>query len=172
MEPRLTRSRPPLAKASQPHRRPAKDLSMSITALKSAPDRARAEQIRDVVDAFRRLYGSVQRFVLMFADGQGTLASVGMPGSHPLNQLLSMLAVQGKAAGFRRSHELRAAIEDARGAEQLRDAIFSDADSNDPAALRKAAIELERLDATFVGLCVEHVMEQHARASLALHAEH
>lgn len=171
MEFTLARSRRSLAETSQPQLRPAKDFSTTITALKSAPDRVRAEQIRDVVDAFRRLYGSVQRFVQMFADRESTLAPVGMPGSHSLNPLLSMLAEQGKAAGFSRFRELRAAIEDARGAEQLRDVIFSDAYSNDPAALRKAAAELERLDATLVGLCVEHVLERHARPSLALQAE-
>jgi hypothetical protein len=57
--------------------------------------------------------------------------------------------------------------------ECLRDAIFSDAHSDNPTALRKVVAELERLDATFVGLWVEHVMEehaqQHARSSLTLH---
>jgi hypothetical protein len=150
---------------------PVRSIGTTITALKAAPDRGRAELIRDVVDAFRRLYGSVLRFVQMFADGQGSFPSAGASGSHSFNQLLSLLTEQGKAAGFGRFYELRTAIEEARSAEQLRDAIFSDAHSNDHAALRRAAAELERLDATFVGLCVEHVLEQHARAALVLSSD-
>jgi hypothetical protein len=167
----LVRSRSTLSEASERRNRPAKSFSTTITALKASPDRGRAELIRDVVDAFRRLYGSVLRFVQMFADGQGSFPSAGASGSHSFNQLLSLLAEQGKAAGFSRFYELRTAIEEARSAEQLRDAIFSDAHSNDHAALRSAAAELERLDATFVGLCVEHVLEQHARAALVLSAD-
>jgi hypothetical protein len=114
------------------------------------------------------MLSSVLRFVQMFADGQGGFPSAGTSGSQSFNRLLSLLVEQGKAAGFRRFYELRTAIEEARSAEQLRDAIFSDAHSNDHAALRRAAAELERLDATFVGLCVEHVLEQHAREFLVV----
>lgn len=148
---------------------PSKDLSRTITALKSAPDRARAELIRDVVDAFRRLYGSVQRFVLMFADLQGGPFPESTLHGASFNRLLSVLAEQGKMAAFSRLSELKVAIKEARSAERLRDAIFSDAYSDNPAPLREVAAELERLDATFVGLCVEHVMEKHARVSLVLH---
>ena len=165
------RSQSTLSEASERRDRSAKSFSTMITAVKAAPDRGRAELIRDVVDAFRRLYGSVLRFVQMFADGQGSFPSAGTSGSHAFNQLLSLLAEQGKAAGFSRFYELRTAIEEARLAEQLRDAIFSDAQSNDHAALRRVAAELERLDATFVGLCVEHVLEQHARASRVLSSD-
>jgi hypothetical protein len=143
----------------------ASEISSTLVAVKSASERGRAESIRDVVDAYRRLYGSVQRFVLMLADDQLNFASVGTSGSHSLNQLLSILAEQARAAGFARLRELKAAIEEARPAEQLRDAIFSDALSNDVAALRKVVAELERLDAAFIGLCVGHVLEQHARAA-------
>lgn len=147
----------------------AKDLSSTITALKSTPDRARAELIRDVVDAFRRLYGSVQRFVLMFDGLQGEPAFTSAFHDASFNRLLSVLAEQGKTAAFSRLSELKVAIKEARSAERLRDAIFSDAYSDNLAPLRGVAAELERLDATFVGLCVEHVLEQHARAALALH---
>jgi hypothetical protein len=171
----LVRSRSTLPGSPERRERPAKRLATTIKALKAAPDRGRAELIRDVVDAFRRLHGSVARFVQMFADGQDDVAANGASGTHAsrashssFNQLLSLLAEQGKAAGFSRFYDLRTAIEEARSAEQLRDAIFSDAHSNDPAALRKAASELERLDATFVGLCVEHVLERHARGPLEL----
>ena len=165
------RSRSTLPATLERREQPANSFSTTITALKSATDRGRAELIRDVVDAFRRLYGSVLRFVQMFADGQDSVVSAGSSDSHSFSQLLARLAEQGKASHFSRLDELRAAIEEARSAEQLRDAIFSDACSNDHAALRKAAAALERLDATFVGLCVEHVLEQHARATLAVSPE-
>ncbi len=141
------------------------ELSSTIVAVKSASERGRAESIRDVVDAYRRLYGSVQRFVLMLTDDQLNFASVGTSGSHSLNQLLSILAEHARGAAFVRLRDLKAAIEEARSAEQLRDAIFSDLFSNDLAALRKVVTELERLDAAFVGLCVGHVLEQYARAA-------
>jgi hypothetical protein len=150
-----------LAKRGQPF---ANEISSTLVAVRSASERGRAESIRDVVDAYRRLYGSVQRFVLMLTGDRLNFASVGTSGSHSLNQLLSILAEQARATGFARLRELKATIEDARPAEQLRDAIFSDASSNDVAALRKVVAELERLDAAFIGLCVGHVLEHHARA--------
>jgi hypothetical protein len=151
---------------SEPAGRLPNGLSSTLVAVKPASERGRAELIRDVVDAYRRLYGSVQRFVLMLTDHQPlNLASAGTLGSHSLNQLLSILAEQARAAAFVRLRELKASIEEARSAEQLRDAIFSDAASNDLAALRKVVAELERLDTAFIGLCVGHVMEQHARAA-------
>ncbi|MFM0204586.1 hypothetical protein PQR53_32625 [Paraburkholderia fungorum] len=150
---------------SDPAGRLPNGLSSTIVAVKSASERGRAELIRDVVDAYRRLYGSVQRFVLMLTNDQLNFASVGTLGSHSLNQLLSILAEQAKAAAFVRLRDLKASIEEARSAEQLRDAIFSDASSNDLAALRKVVAELERLDAAFIGLCVGHVLEEHARAA-------
>ncbi|HEX7907487.1 MAG TPA: hypothetical protein VF534_05260 [Paraburkholderia sp.] len=140
-------------------------LSSAIVAVKSASERGRAESIRDVVDAYRRLYGSIQRFVLMLSKDQLNFASVGTSGSPSLNQLLSILAEQARAAAFVRLRELKTVIEDARSAEQLRDAIFSDSSSNNPAALRKVVTQLERLDAAFVGLCVGHVLDQHARST-------
>lgn len=154
----------PSAPARRPGRLP-KGLPSTLVAVKSASGRGRAESIRDVVDAYRRLYGSVQRFVLMLTDDPLNFASVGTTGSHSLDQLLSILAERAKAATFARLHDLKAAIEEARSAEQLRDAIFSDTFSNDLAALRKVVAELERLDAAFVGLCVGHVLYQHARAA-------
>jgi hypothetical protein len=161
--------RSPSPSSTSPMRRPrfGNEISSTLVAVKATSDRGRAESIRDVVDAYRRLYGSVQRFVLMLSDDRLNLASVGTSGSHSLNQLLSILADQARAAAFTRLRELRALVEEARPAEQLRDAIFSDAFSNDVAALRKVVAELERLDTAFVGLCVGHVLEQHARASLS-----
>lgn len=143
-------------------------LSSTLVAVKSASERGRAESIRDVVDAYRRLYGSVQRFVLMLTGDQLNFASVGTSGSHSLNQLLSILADQASVSAFVRLSDLKTAIEAARSAEQLRDAIFSDAFSTDLAALRRVVTELERLDAAFVGLCVGHVLEQHAQAGAGM----
>lgn len=159
------RSRSPFSDSARRGQHAADGVSSTLVAVKSASGRGRAESIRDVVDAYRRLYGSVQRFVLMLTHDQLNLASVGTSGSHSLNQLLSILADQAKAASFARLRDLKATIEDARPAEQLRDAIFSDASSHDVAALRRVVTELERLDAAFVGLCVGHVLEQHARAN-------
>lgn len=158
----MTRSRLASNGTPERHKRPSRDFSATITALKSAPDRTRAELIRDVVDTFRRLNGSVQRFVAMLADRQGQAPSSVALHTASFNRLLSLLAEQGKAGEFNRMQELKLAIKDARSAERLRDAIFSDVHSDDPAALREVVAELERLDATFVGLCVEHVMERHA----------
>ena len=159
------RSRSPLSDLAERGQLFVNDISSTLVAVKSASERGRAESIRDVVDAYRRLYGSVQRFVLMLTDDQLNFASVGTSGSHSLNQLLSILAEQAKATAFARLRDLKASIEEARSAEQLRDAIFSDAFSNDLAALRKVVAELERLDTAFIGLCVGHVLDQHARAA-------
>lgn len=159
-------SRSTLFSLAERGQRVANEISSTIVAVKSASERGRAESIRDVIDAYRRLYGSVQRFVLMLTGDQLNVASVGTSGSHSLNQLLSILVEQARAADFVRLRELKAAIEEARAAEQLRDTIFSDAFSNDLAALRKVVAELERLDAAFIGLCVGHVLEQHARPAV------
>ena len=155
------RSRSTPSDPAQSRQRFANEISSTIVAVRSASGRGRAESIRDVVDAYRRLYGSVQRFVLMLTNDPLNFASVGTSGSHSLNQLLSILAERSRAAGFARLHDLNAAIEEARSAERLRDAIFSDAFSNDLAALRKIVAQLERLDTAFIGLCVGHVLERH-----------
>ncbi|MFT4067100.1 hypothetical protein [Paraburkholderia sp.] len=147
---------------SAPGQRAAIEISSAIVAVKSASERGRAESIRDVVDAYRRLYGSVQRFVTMLSGDPSSLKPIGTSGSHSLNQLLSILAEQARTTAFARLRELKATIEEARLAEPLRDTIFSDAFSNDPPALRRVVAELERLDAAVVGLCVGHVLEQHA----------
>lgn len=159
------RSRSTLSKPARSLDRFPNTLSSTIVAVKAPSVRGRAELIRDVVDAYRRLHGSVQRFVLMLTGDPLNLAALGSSASPSLNQLLSILGEQAKAAAFVRLRDLQASIEDARSAEQLRDAIFSDALSNDLAALRKVVTELERLDAAFIGLCVGHVLEQHARAA-------
>jgi hypothetical protein len=139
---------------------PSGDFVSTITALKPTSDLERAELIRDVVDAFRRLQNSVLRFVRMFAeDGDAQLA--GGADALALHELLSILARQAEAAGFERLRELRVAIRNARSAGQSRDVIFSASLSLDAEAMNKVVNEFDRLDATFVGLCVEHVLNRH-----------
>lgn len=135
-------------------------LPASITTLRPASGHDRAERIRDVVDAFRRLRESVARFNRMFA------ARAGEPPAHAatdaaLQPLLSALARRIDPANFARHRELKRAIRDARRLDKTREALFSDAFCLDIEAMRKTAAELDRLDTAFVGLCVEHVLAQH-----------
>jgi len=117
-----------------------------------------------VVDAFRRLHDSVQRFVRMFA-GARDPASIGDFGAISLRELLSMLAREAQAARFGRLCELKLAIKEARLLERTRDAVFSESFSNDAVAMRETVTALEQVDAILVGLCVEHVLERHALAT-------
>lgn len=142
-------------------------LPAKIVTLRPASSRERAEAIRDVIDGFRQLRGSVHRFVLMFAAGTETPAVAEAGDAASLQPLLSTLARQLDTASFARRRELKRAIRDARRLEQRRDAIFFDTLSHDCDAMRRTAAELERIDATFVGLCVEHVLEQHRHAPAA-----
>ncbi|WP_446900964.1 hypothetical protein [Burkholderia sp. YIM B11467] len=145
---------PPRAAREQP-------LARKITALKPLSSDARAQQVTDVVDAFRRLRGSVVRFIRMFsAAPDDALAALGF------RELLSTLEDDARAARFTRLPELERAIAHARRLERTRDDVFSDSFSNDPAAMRDAVAALERVDVLFVGLCVESVMERHVPASL------
>jgi hypothetical protein len=134
-------------------------LAAHISTLKPAGADDRAPLIRDVVDGFIRLRNSVLRFVLLFA-GSNNAAQRDQYGATPLLRLLKVLDAAAQAAQFDRMRELRRAIRDARALEKTRDAVFSESFSNDAAALRAAATELERVDAILVGLCVEHVLER------------
>ena len=133
-------------------------LPARIAMLRPTPSRERADAIRDLIDGFRQLHGSVRRFVRMLAAGAGTDDAIE---GATLQALLSTLARQLDAAGFTRRRELKRAIRDARRLEQARDAIFFDTLGQDCDAMRRTVAELERVDATFVRLCVEHVLEQH-----------
>jgi hypothetical protein len=142
-------------------------LAAHISTLKPAGADDRAPLIRDVVDGFIRLRNSVLRFVLLFAGrdaggnaGSDHAAQRDQYGAAPMLRLLKVLDAAAQAAQFDRMRELRRAIRDARALEKTRDAVFSESFSNDPAALRVAAAELERVDAILVGLCVEHVLER------------
>jgi hypothetical protein len=132
--------------------------------LRPASGHERAELIRDVIDAFRRLRNSIERFNRMLARGGGADAA---PVGASLQPLLAALTRRVDLARFARLPELKRAIRDARRLDKTRDALFSDAFCLDTEALRRTVAELERLDAAFVGLGVEHVLAQHTAAVAA-----
>lgn len=150
---------PPRAAREQP-------LARKITALKPLSSDARAQQVTDVVDAFRRLRGSVVRFIRMFSAAHAAAAPDDALAALGFRELLSTLEDDARTARFARLPELERAIGHARRLERTRDDVFSDSFSNDPAAMRDAVAALERVDVLFVGLCVESVMERHVPASL------
>ncbi|KVS62049.1 hypothetical protein WK39_10305 [Burkholderia cepacia] len=147
--------------------RPAREqpLARKISALRPLSSDARAQQVTDVVDAFRRLRGSVVRFIRMFSAAHAENAQDDALSAMGFRELLSTLEDDARTARFTRLPELERAIGQARRLERTRDDVFSDSFSNDPAAMRDAVAALERVDVLFVGLCVEYVMERHAPAS-------
>ncbi|WP_118185630.1 hypothetical protein [Paraburkholderia phosphatilytica] len=140
----------------------------TITPLKMARDRRRAESIRDVVDAYRRLNESVCRFIAMLsmsAIGQSALPepdNAAATRTMPFALLLSTLEARAMRASFGGLAQLRRVIAEARHAEQHRDVIFAPPVDATETQLRRAAAALDRLDAAFVGLCVSHVLAQRA----------
>jgi len=154
--------RPPLRNAQ------TDALSAKISTLKPLAADVRAQQIRDVVDAFRRLRDSVARFVRMFAstrENREHTPDADDLAAISLRELLAMLATEARAARFARLRELKLAIRHARLLERTRDAVFSETFSTDPHAMRETVTALERVDAILVGLCVEHVLERHKPAT-------
>ncbi|CAG9225199.1 conserved hypothetical protein [Paraburkholderia tropica] len=137
-------------------------VTATITALRPASGHERAERIRDVIDAFRRLRESVERFNRSLAP-DADAASASADSATSLQPLLSSLARRAELAGFARQRELKRAIRDARQLDKTRDALFSDAFCLDTEAMRATAAELERIDTALVSLCVEHVMARHAQ---------
>ncbi|KWF18656.1 hypothetical protein [Burkholderia pseudomultivorans] len=135
-----------------------------IRALKPLPNDARAQQVTRVVDAFRRLRGSVVRFIQMFEAGRDTALPDDALSAMSLRELLATLEEAARAARFTRLRDLEQAIAHARVLERTRDDVFSDSFSNDPAAMHEAIAALERADVRFVALCVESVMARHAPA--------
>ncbi|WP_395064206.1 hypothetical protein [Paraburkholderia silvatlantica] len=154
----------------------ADGFAATITTLRPASGHERAALIRDVIDAFRRLRNSIERFERMLARGDGADGGDSGGGAHAaaagasLQPLLVALSRRIDLARFARQRELKRAIRDARRLDKTRDALFSDAFCLDTEALGRTVAELERLDAAFVGLGVEHVLAQHANAGEA-HAE-
>ncbi|WP_321934007.1 hypothetical protein [Paraburkholderia sp. J8-2] len=156
----------------------ADGFAATITTLRPASGHERAELIRDVIDAFRRLRNSIERFEHMLARGDGGSGGPGAGSAHAahvgasLQPLLLALSRRIDLARFARQRELKRAIRDARRLDKTRDALFSDAFCLDTEALRRTVAELERLDAAFVGLGVEHVLAQHANAANARSEAH
>lgn len=150
--------------AGVPARAGAEGFAATITTLRPTSGHERAELIRDVIDAFRRLRNSIERFNRMLAHGSGAQAPQAGASLQPL---LAALARRVELARFARQRELKRVIRDARRLDKTRDALFSDALCLDTEALRRTVAELERLDEEFVGLGVEHVLEQHANAVAA-----
>jgi hypothetical protein len=134
-----------------------------IMPLRQTGDRRRADSIRDVVDAFTRLRGSVSRFVETLARSRGVELSIDIKGSQPFSVLLSSLKNQAEQADFPRLSDLNAFIERAALAEALRDVIFQ-SPAVDQSVLREAAVALDRLDAVFIALCIGHVLERYAQS--------
>jgi hypothetical protein len=139
------------------------DLSITITPLKASRNPERMDAIGAVVDSFRNLHASVVRFVLMLEDARGSMTSSQAASELGLTDLLTRLEKNARALGFSRMQDLTAAIESAQTVEQERELIFSASLGADLGRLRKLAQHWERLDATFVGLCVGHVLEHHYR---------
>ncbi|MEQ5843997.1 hypothetical protein N0A02_31545 [Paraburkholderia acidicola] len=134
-----------------------------IMPLRPTGDRRRADSIRDVVDAFTRLRGSVARFVETLARSRGVELSIDIKGSPSFSVLLSSLRSQAEQADFPRLSDLNAFIERAALAEALRDVIFQ-SPAVDQSVLREAAAALDRLDAAFIALCIGHVLERYAQS--------
>ncbi|WP_186029702.1 hypothetical protein [Burkholderia gladioli] len=151
------------------------ELSARIVPVRRRDDAERAALIVDVVDAFARLRGSLVRFVALFADARppaaypAATAHAGHAAvdSPRFDGLLAALVPSAERARFRRLAELRGLVERVTRAETFRDVIFAPPPSAGPAALREAALSLERLDAELIGLCVEHVLESRTRDTLA-----
>ncbi|WP_176051428.1 hypothetical protein [Burkholderia sp. BCC1644] len=141
-------------------------IARKIRALKPLSSDARAQQVTDVVDAFRRLRGSIVRFIRMLSSAHADAMPDEALSALGFRELLATLEHEARAARFTRLPDLERAIGQARGLERTRDDVFSDSFSNDPAAMRDAVAALERVDVLFVGLCVESVMARHAPPSL------
>ncbi|WP_175818777.1 hypothetical protein [Burkholderia sp. BCC0419] len=156
--PRPSTDRAPLPSARE------QPFARKISALKPLSSDARAQQVTDVVDAFRRLRGSVARFIRMFSAAHAEAMPYDALSAMSFRELLSVLEHEARTARFTRLPELERAIGHARRLERTRDDVFSDAFSNDPAAMHRAVIALEHVDVLFVGLCVESVMARHAPA--------
>lgn len=140
-------------------------LARKISALKRLSSDARARQVMDVVDAFRRLRGSIVRFIRMVSAAHAGAMPEEALSALGFRELLAMLERDARAARFTRLPDLERAIGHARDLERTRDDVFSDSFSNDPVAMRDAVAALERVDVLFVGLCVESVMARHAPPS-------
>jgi hypothetical protein len=143
---------------------PDRNLSSTITPLNSSRNSERTNAIGAVVDGFRNLRASVVRFISMLDDLRGAPAPRQELADRPLSELLPLLEKNARAVNFGQLDDLMSAIATAYTAEQQRDLIFSASLGDDVVRLQEVARNWERLDAIFVGLCVEHVLEAHYRS--------
>jgi hypothetical protein len=130
-------------------------------ALRPASGHERAELIRDVIDAFRRLRESLYRLNCLLAPEADCTAA-----GTSLLPLLAGLAPHTGSAGAARLRERKHAIRDTRRLDKTRDALFSDTFCRDTEAMRQTVAELERLDALYVKWGVEHVLARHETAAV------
>jgi hypothetical protein len=144
---------------------PDRNLSSTITPLNSSLSRnsERTNAIGAIVDGFRNLRASVVRFISMLDDLRGGTTPREDLADHPLSELLPLLEKNARAVDFGQIDDLMSAIETAYTAEHQRDLIFSASLGDDIVRLQEIARNWERLDAIFVGLCVEHVLQAHYR---------
>ena len=102
----------PRTPTDRAHQRPARKppLAHKISALRPLSSDARAQQITDVVDAFRRLRGSVVRFIRMFSAAHAENAPADALSAMGFRELLSTLEDDARTARFTRLPELERAI--------------------------------------------------------------
>jgi hypothetical protein len=148
--------------------RDQRDYAESISVLRGNLDPKRRELISDVVGAYGRLQDSVRRFLRLLA---GTLGDIEH-GEHAealradsFDDLLTALYEHAQAVDFGRMDALQDVIDAAHRAGKSRHVVFVDPFGGDGEALRVAATEMDRLDRTLVGLCVQHVIEARERSA-------
>jgi hypothetical protein len=133
-------------------------IGLAITARSSA-HRDTAAAVSEIVDAFRQLRGSVVRFVRML-DTPPAGVVLATPAAS-FDELLIRLMQRAKAKGFVPLSDLASLVDSARSANERKDMIFEDVTAQDTAALNTMAEEIRALDASLVGLCVEHALLLH-----------
>lgn len=125
-----------------------------------------AVAVNEVVGAFRQLRGSIVRFMSMLDDVAPTPVSAAPSAASAasaasLEGLLAHLVQQARVVRFGRVRELVSAARSARSVERRKDLIFEDLTPRDVVTLQRVAEQIRQLDARFVSLCVDHVLEHH-----------
>jgi hypothetical protein len=134
----------------------------TITVMNATRDPVRDTAIGVAVDCLRNLTASVARFVTMLMDTRESRETPGGFTDLPLRELAMLLGRCARVAGFSRMHDLERAIESAVDAEEALYRMLRTSSKVDMGGLAELARQWEKLDATFVGLCVEHVLDRHA----------
>lgn len=140
-------------------------LSSTITVLNATRDPARDTGIAFAVDCFRNLAASVARFLLMLLDAQGIEEKPDAFADMPLKDLAALVGRHARAVRFARMIELEHVIESAGAAEQALYRLIRVFPGSEPSELQALGQQWKQLDAVFVGLCVEHVMNSHVGVS-------